>query len=403
MDYYQLSSENIEEYLFSLDFIKRIEGYESLSVRDVSNGINMVFFISFEPSIHPPLILKQALPFFREHIEEKLSQRRIDMEREAYSFFAKYIAEQIPKIYYSSTLMKLIIMEFISDALPLADAFKYRIKHPTLTKDIAHFLAHTLFYSSSFFLRSHEKRELVTLFNANSDICHLTEEYIFTRRVPQERRALKSSLSDTLFKELLTTDRELQKNILELKYKFMSRSDSLIHGDFKPGAILLKEHKACVIDFEFAFVGPFGYDMGSFLYSLIAAVVSFSLYQDTEDYQEWLLESIVETYRGFESELLKIWSIDIESALTSSDSLDATLFEHYKESVIVEILQESIGFAAVQISAKMIPLLVLQESHFEQRQKRYFQIMFQISKIFLKEYKRVKSIESVIKILKSYL
>ena len=402
MDFYELNLENIKSYLFSLEFIQKIDMHERLQVTEISNGINMVFAISFYETLHPTLVLKQALPFFREHKEESISQSRITAEIEAYKVFHQYIPQQLPEIYYTSDDMKVIIMEYINDSIPLADVFRYKIEHPTLTKDIAHFLSQSFFHTSSFYLETPQKRELIDIFNKNSEICELTERYVFTDRTPNTKPT-DNQVSKSFINELNYTDKELQKNILELKYKFMTRSDSLIHSDFKPGSILLGEKSTYIIDFEFSFVGPFGYDMGSFLYSLIAASVSHSLYENSTQYQNWLLNAVIETYEYFTLELQSLFSLEKNSALTSMSSIDKALFEEYRDDIIKEILQESIGYAAVQMSAKMIPLLPIEQKYFEEKQDYFFKIMFQISKIFLKEYKTIEDIQTVVKIVKTLI
>lgn len=401
-DFHELNIKNIKKYLFSLEFIQKIHMYEKLEVVDISNGINLVFLISFYKNSHPKIVLKQALSFFREHKYESISQNRLDAEIQAYEVLHKHIPEQLPQIYYTSKDMKIIIMQYIDGALCLEDLFCYKIKHPTLTKDVAHFLSKSLFHTSSFCLTTPKKKELIDIFNKNSEICALTEMYVFTDSFPSKKHTTNHS-SKHFLHEILYIDKELQKSILELKYKFMTRSDSLIHGDFKSGCFLLTEKKTYIIDFEFAFVGPFGYDMGSFFYSLIAAAVSHSLYENSLSYQEWLLDAIIETFEYFESEFKSIFLLEKNGVFISANNIDATLFDEFRNHIIEEFLQESIAYAAVQMSAKMISLLPIESKYYEKKEEYYFKIMFQISKIFLKEYKSIKDIQTVVKIVRTLI
>jgi 5-methylthioribose kinase len=43
----------------------------------------------------------------------------------------------------------------------------------------------------------------------------------------------------------------------------MNNAQALIHGDLHTGSILIKEDSMKVIDPEFAFYGPMGYDIGN--------------------------------------------------------------------------------------------------------------------------------------------
>lgn len=401
--FYELTLENIKDYLFSLEFIRQINQYHSLQISDISDGINMVFLVEFTQKQHPDLILKQALPVFRSFRDETLSQNRIKAEALAYQKFENILNGTIPKIFYHCNLMKLLIMEKLNDTIIMGDLFKYRIKHPKLAYQIGGFLAQSFFFTSSLYLQSTQKRELINLFSINSDVCKLTEQYVFTGRVPKHNAVDDKKPDRGFLNELDNTHAELMESILELKHKFMTQSDSLIHGDFKHGSILLSKENVYVIDFEFAFVGPKGYDLGTILYSFIAAIVSYSVHRQDAQYKEWLITAIYDIFNIFEKKLKKLWIYEHESALITKSSIDKQSFLLFREKFIESFLQDAIGFSAVQISAKMIPLLPLlvDDKYFQQREDHYFQVMFQISKIFLKEYKNIRNIDSVIKIIKT--
>ena len=50
----------------------------------------------------------------------------------------------------------------------------------------------------------------------------------------------------------------------------MTHAQALIHGDLHTGSIFIKEDSTKVIDAEFAFYGPIGYDVGN-----VIAKISF--------------------------------------------------------------------------------------------------------------------------------
>ena len=53
--------------------------------------------------------------------------------------------------------------------------------------------------------------------------------------------------------------------------RFIERAQALIHGDLHTGSIMVTTDSTQVIDPEFAFYGPMGYDIGAFLGNLILA------------------------------------------------------------------------------------------------------------------------------------
>jgi len=54
-------------------------------------------------------------------------------------------------------------------------------------------------------------------------------------------------------------------------YRFIERAQALIHGDLHTGSVMVTRESTQVIDPEFAFYGPMGFDVGAFLGNLILA------------------------------------------------------------------------------------------------------------------------------------
>lgn len=66
-----------------------------------------------------------------------------------------------------------------------------------------------------------------------------------------------------------TDDEDLILAISELRHKFISAKEALIHGDLHTGSIMVTENSTKVIDPEFAFYGPIGFDTGAFVANLL--------------------------------------------------------------------------------------------------------------------------------------
>ncbi|OAE35827.1 hypothetical protein AXG93_4225s1310 [Marchantia polymorpha subsp. ruderalis] len=61
----------------------------------------------------------------------------------------------------------------------------------------------------------------------------------------------------------LREDIELKSEIAELKARFCERTQPLLHGDLHTGSIMVTETSTKVIDPEFSFNGPMGFDVDS--------------------------------------------------------------------------------------------------------------------------------------------
>ena len=78
-----------------------------------------------------------------------------------------------------------------------------------------------------------------------------------------------------------------------LKWQFMTQAEALLHGDLHTGSVMVKaaavgaERSTKVIDSEFAFYGPIGFDIGALWGNyLIAAARAFAL---TEEHKSVLV------------------------------------------------------------------------------------------------------------------
>lgn len=61
---------------------------------------------------------------------------------------------------------------------------------------------------------------------------------------------------------------------LVLYLRFCERSQALIHGDLHTGSVMVTQDSTQVIDPEFAFYGPMGFDIGAYIGNLVLAFFS---------------------------------------------------------------------------------------------------------------------------------
>ena len=72
-------------------------------------------------------------------------------------------------------------------------------------------------------------------------------------------------------REHLYEDEALHAEVAALRNGFMNNAQALIHGDLHSGSIFANEQGIKVIDPEFAFYGPMGYDIGNVIGNLFFA------------------------------------------------------------------------------------------------------------------------------------
>ena len=90
-------------------------------------------------------------------------------------------------------------------------------------------------------------------------------------------------------------DAPLKRAVSRLKCKFMGSAEALIHGDLHTGSIMVTQDDTRVIDPEFAFYGPMGFDTGAFVGNLLLNYFSQDGHateaDDRATYKVWVLET----------------------------------------------------------------------------------------------------------------
>ncbi|QHO58487.1 Methylthioribose kinase [Arachis hypogaea] len=124
---------------------------------------------------------------------------------------------------------------------------------------MADFMAKTLFFTSLLFRITFEHKKDVVEYCGNVELCRLTEQVVFSDpyKVSQYNRWTSPYL-----------DRDAEA------VRFCERAQTLIHGDLHTSSVMVTRESTQVIDPEFAFYGPMGFDIGAFLGNLILAYFS---------------------------------------------------------------------------------------------------------------------------------
>ena len=124
-------------------------------------------------------------------------------------------------------------------------------------------MARTLFFTSDLALTADRKKALIAAFAGNTALCKITEDLIFTDpyRVAELNRWTSPQLD--AYAARWRDDGDLKVAVSRLKLKFLSCAEAMLHGDLHTGSIMLTPEDTRVIDPEFAFMGPMGFDVGA--------------------------------------------------------------------------------------------------------------------------------------------
>ena len=363
--YRRLSEADLATYLAAVPSARKRLGGESSgwSVREVGDGNLNLVFIAKGPK--GGVAVKQALPFVRLVGESwPLPLSRVDYEHLALTQQAQLAPGLVPEVLHFDEAMKLIVMELLEPHIILRRGLIAGTRYPRLAEDLAVFLARTLFFTSDLALQAAEKKERIAAFAGNHALCKITEDLIFTDpyRLAEQNRWTEPYLNSIA--EGFRADLDLHVAISRLKLKFLSSAEAMIHGDLHTGSVMVTPDDTRVIDPEFAFYGPMGFDVGAlianFLMNFLANEGHEKNQGEREDHGEWVLETTQEICRRFRAKFLELWRShakgDAYPTCLFPGALGEARLDIERQHYMDRLFQDTVGFAGAKIVRRILGL-----------------------------------------------
>jgi 5-methylthioribose kinase len=398
-----LDDKNIQKYIDDTKEIRKLllkpnESVDKLDITEIGDGnLNFVYTVKYgEKSI----ILKQAVPYLRCVGEEyPLSRIRMTFEIEALKKEKEICPTFVPDIYYSSHDMSLVVMQNLNHHKILRAEMINRVVFPNLSEHISTFLADTLFYTSDFYQSSDKKKEDVKKF-INAELCGITEDFIFTHPFENNPTNEYNPKLDMLHVRNFREDKDIKSAVLEMKYKFMTNAQALLHGDLHTGSVMLNQKETFVIDPEFAFYGPIGFDVGIYIANLIMNYISL----DEVGYKEYVYGCIKETWEKF--------AIKFKTNMLENEKKKKSLqfdyprgmrdFEYFTDKFIKEIFEDTIGFASCEMFRRTVGLAKVADiagiEDLELRAKKEIKVL-EIASTLIKSKSKINNIYEILDII----
>jgi 5-methylthioribose kinase len=405
VEYKELNKDSVLDYLKDIKEVMDYFNGDSLLAEEIGDGnLNFVYKISSAKDSKKALILKQAVPYLRCVGEEfPLGRERMTYEIRALQKFYSIFPNFVPKIYHSSEDMSLVVMEYLGEHIIMRKGLIDRTLYRNFSEHISTYMAAMLFYTSSLSLESSEKRSLIDKFNSNTELCKLTEDLVFSFAFMEHETNDNENVKDNPHAKKLFNDMELKERVLELKYKFMTQTDALLHGDLHTGSIMINENETFVIDPEFAFVGPFGFDVGALLANLANNYIHHIVVTKDKEYQAWLLKTIKEVLEKFSEKFLDFWKEHKDSALLVDGYIDEATLEAYKKRFVKNIIKDSVGFAGCKMGRRVYGVAGVEEIRGIQDKALRAEaeaLALKIARVFVMEYDEIESIDEIVEIIK---
>ena len=355
--YRVLDRDSLPGYLAEIPEVTAVLGdCTDLEILEIGDGnLNFVYRVNNATDSTKSVIVKQAVPYLRMVGEEwPLSRDRMTYEIRALSLYNEVVPDLVPTIYHADEEMSTLVMQCLSDHIILRIGMIEGITYPDVAEHIGLFMAETLFRTSAWSMGSLERRELMDRFTMNAELCKLTEEFIFTFPYMDHESNYSNPATDAWAKENVHTDVDYKRDVLYFKDLFVSKTDALLHADLHSGSLMVNQEESYVIDMEFAYFGPFGFDVGKVISNFLLCCTSHYHRSGGAEYREWLLEQIPVIWNTFEGRFLELWEAAGESAMMTNGFFSDTELADMRSAFMVNLLQESAGFAACSMARRTL-------------------------------------------------
>jgi 5-methylthioribose kinase len=332
-------------------------------VQEVGDGnLNLVFIVEGAAG---SVIVKQALPYVRLVGESwPLPLRRAYFEFHALTRQEERDPGVVPRVMHFDEAQALIVMERLHPHVILRGQTMAGRIVAGLGETMGRFCARTAFRGSDLSMEAARKKADVALFAGNVELCDITENLVFTDpyfAAPLNRHTAPHL--DALAAEL-RADAALKIAAQHMKRAFTARSETLCHGDLHAGSIMVTDTEARVIDPEFAFYGPLGFDIGMLVGNYLMAYHSMRAHIPDPAaralYQEWILDTARDTWTAFAAEFARLWRTERTGILYPrtlyEDQGHAAASEAALDEVLAEIFADLAGFAGIEMHRRILGL-----------------------------------------------
>lgn len=346
-----ISAENIKDYLASHSELKSTIDHESIvDMKEVGDGnLNLVFIIKDKNG--KGVVLKQALPYVRlVGPSWPMSPDRARIEYETTMVHSKAASHLVPEIYFYDADRYIIAMEDLSDHKVWRTALNQGEINNGAAKSVGEYIAKVLFATSIFGAGADDHYKGMAR-AINPELCLITEDLVFTEPYfPADRNSyLPENEPDA---RAIQEDKQMILEMGQLKYKFMTQAEALLHGDLHTGSVMVKsddkgnEISTRAFDSEFSFYGPIGFDIGACFANFYLAMAR-SIALGREEHVNFVSKLPEELWASFESNIRSLWPTRVDKRVYTDE---------FFEEILKQWKMDAIGFAVAKMTRRIVGL-----------------------------------------------
>ncbi|MBT8365814.1 MAG: S-methyl-5-thioribose kinase [Deltaproteobacteria bacterium] len=411
MTYHALNSKSVIDYLKGRPALEAvIPQRDSLVAKEVGDGnLNLVFIIQSQDDPGRAAVLKQALPYLRVAGDSwPLTRERMRFETQALLKHNELAPGLVPIVYDFDEDMSLVVMEYLGNHEIMRKPLVERQKFPHFVDHISTFMARSLFFTSDLYLTGVAKKEMQAKF-INPHLCKIQEDFVFTNPYMESPENNWNPEIDAEV-QAVRANGQLKLALAEMKASYMTSGQALIHSDLHTGSIMVNKTDTRVIDPEFAFYGPMGFDVGAVLENLVLNYLSHYAHTPDPDaraaYQTYLLEIVRDIWNEFARKFEDIWVANNQGELMQAKFWDfpagEQAFAEFRRRYIQKILLDTAGHGGAKMLRRMMGIVNIWDiTSIEDLQKRAVceRLAIKIGSRWILEREKISSVDDLVRIV----
>lgn len=314
-------------------------------VREVGDGnLNLVFIA--RDAAGASVVLKQSLPYVRTDHSWAVPQDRIFAEARGYAAAARTSPGATPRYFGLDAERRLIALEDLSSWTVWRTALNAGRITRGAGADLGRYVARLAFGTSAFGLAAGEVRAAAAA-ALNPELCRITEDLVFTE--PFRDHQHNGWDADVTPAVLALRDDAVLAEVAELKWRFLTAAEGLIHGDLHTGSVFVAPEGAAPVvakafDLEFGCYGPIAFDLGALFGNILLAESRAAALDRAPEFRSWLAGLIGETWASFEAEFRRLWP----------DRVDAAWTDAFLEAWLAETWRRAVGFGGIKAVRRVV-------------------------------------------------